>query len=101
MPFIPDDLAASLASARQAKKAELAQASSNGRHPVLGCGRYLRDELRSALLQEGLRKIDHFTAVIASLLLIFLASLTRFNMNQPDDITKAEIALGNIIKAED
>ena len=103
-PFIPGDLAARLASARQAKKAELAQASSNGRrHPVFGLWPVsLRDDLRAALLQEGLRKIDHFTARYRIAVADFSGQPDPFfNMNQPDDITKAEIALGNIIKAED
>ena len=103
-PFIPGDLAARLASARQAKKAELAQASSNGRrHPVFGLWPVsLRDDLRAALLQEGLRKIDHFTARYRIAIADFSGKPDPFlNMNQPEDITRVEIALADIIKAED
>ena len=103
-PFIPGDLAARLASARQAKKAELAQASSNGRrHPVFGLWPVsLRDDLRAALLQEGLRKIDHFTARYRIAVADFSGKPDPFlNMNQPEDITRVETALGNIIKVEE
>lgn len=102
-PFIPSDMAARLAAGRQAKKAELAQASSNGRrHPVFGLWPVsLRDDLRTALLQEGLRKIDHFSARYRTATVDFSGQPDPFlNMNQPEDIAKAETALGDIIKAE-
>ena len=102
-PFIPNDLAARLSAARQAEEADLAQASSNGRrHPVFGLWPVsLRDELRFALLQMGLRKIDHFIARYRTAIAEFSGQPDPFlNVNQPEDISKAETALADIIKAE-
>jgi molybdenum cofactor guanylyltransferase len=63
-PFLPRDLVARLDQARAATNAELAVASSGGQtHPVIGLWSVrLRDELRQALVVEGLRKIDRWTA---------------------------------------
>ncbi len=63
-PFLPRDLVAQLDQARAAKSAELAVASSGEQtHPVIGLWSVrLRDELRQALVVEGVRKIDRWTA---------------------------------------
>jgi len=63
-PFLPRDLVARLDQARAAENAELAVASSGGQtHPVIGLWSVrLRDELRHALVTEGVRKVDRWTA---------------------------------------
>ena len=63
-PFLPRDLVSRLEAARIAAKAELAVAASDGRsHPVIGLWAVaLRGDLRKALVEEGLRKIDLWTA---------------------------------------
>ncbi|SEC71471.1 molybdenum cofactor guanylyltransferase MobA [Bradyrhizobium erythrophlei] len=63
-PFLPHDLVARLEQARAAENAELAVASSGGQvHPVIGLWSVrLRNELRHALVEEDVRKIDRWTA---------------------------------------
>ncbi|TWB91957.1 molybdenum cofactor guanylyltransferase [Bradyrhizobium macuxiense] len=63
-PFLPRDLVARLEQARAAENAELAVASSGGQtHPVIGLWSVrLRGELRHALVEEDMRKIDRWTA---------------------------------------
>ena len=63
-PFLPRDLVARLEQARAAENAELAVASSGGQtHPVIGLWSVrLRNELRHALVDEDVRKIDRWTA---------------------------------------
>ncbi|MGY4472872.1 molybdenum cofactor guanylyltransferase MobA [Bradyrhizobium sp. USDA 3364] len=63
-PFLPRDLVARLEQARIAENAELAVASSGGQtHPVIGLWSVrLRGELRHALVDEDVRKIDRWTA---------------------------------------
>lgn len=62
--FLPRDLVARLEQARAAENAELAVASSGGQtHPVIGLWSVrLRNELRHALVEEDVRKIDRWTA---------------------------------------
>jgi len=63
-PFLPRDLVTRLEQARAAENAELAVASSGGQtHPVIGLWSVrLRSELRHALVEEDVRKIDRWTA---------------------------------------
>src|SRR4029077_9542741 len=63
-PFLPRDLVARLEAARAAENAELAVASSGEQtHPVIGLWSVrLRGELRHALVEEDIRKIDRWTA---------------------------------------
>ena len=63
-PFFPRDLAARLLAAVAAEGAELACAASAGQaHPVFGLWPVaLAAELRRALVEEGMRKIDAWTA---------------------------------------
>lgn len=63
-PFLPRDLVARLEQARAAENAELAVASSGGQvHPVIGLWSVpLRSELRHALVEEDVRRIDRWTA---------------------------------------
>ena len=61
-PFLPRDLGARLMAAID-DGADMAQAQSAGRrHPVLPSGRYRWQRRCAALVAEGLRKIDDFTA---------------------------------------
>jgi molybdopterin-guanine dinucleotide biosynthesis protein A len=63
-PFVPADLVSRLHAAREAAATPLAVSASGGRtHPVVGLWPTdLRHDLRRALLDEGLRKIDVWTA---------------------------------------
>jgi molybdenum cofactor guanylyltransferase len=93
-PFLPRDLAARLNEALVDEDAQLAVAASGGQsHPVIGLWDVaLRDELRHALVQEDVRKIDRWTARYK------LATVTWpttpldpfFNANTMDDIAEAD-----------
>ncbi|MDF0493025.1 molybdenum cofactor guanylyltransferase MobA [Bradyrhizobium yuanmingense] len=93
-PFLPRDLVARLHEARARENAQLAVAASGEQsHPVIGLWRVaLREELRHALVDEDLRKIDRWTARYP------LATVTWpnepldpfFNANTVEDITEAE-----------
>jgi molybdenum cofactor guanylyltransferase len=63
-PFLPPDLVARLHAARGAAATPLACArSGEWRHPVVGLWPVaLREDLRRALVAEGLRKIEIWTA---------------------------------------
>src|SRR5713101_3275936 len=63
-PFLPADLVASLAAGLEEAGADLACAASGGRgHPVFGLWPVrLREDLRRALIEEGVRKVDLWTA---------------------------------------
>lgn len=93
-PFVPGDLVARLHAARLAGEARLASAASGGRtHPVIGLWPVdIREELRQALLEEGLRKIDLFTArhKLAIAEWPILPYDPFFNANAPDDLATAE-----------
>jgi molybdenum cofactor guanylyltransferase len=93
-PFLPRDLVVRLETARAAENAELAVAASDGQsHPVIGLWSVkLRGELRHALVEEDIRKIDRWTARYR------LATVTWpttpvdpfFNANTVDDIAEAD-----------
>ena len=93
-PFLPRDLVSRLDEARAAQNAELAVAASGGRtHPVIGLWSVrLRDELRRALVDEGVRKIDRWTARYALATVSWPATPVDpfFNANTVDDIAEAE-----------
>lgn len=93
-PFLPRDLVSRLEAARAAENAELAVAASGQQtHPVVGLWSVrLRDELRQALVVEGMRKIDRWTARYA---LATVAWPTEpldpfFNANTVEDVAEAE-----------
>jgi molybdopterin-guanine dinucleotide biosynthesis protein A len=93
-PFLPLDLVARLREALIAQDAELAVAASQGQsHPVIGLWNVtLREALRQALVAEGIRKIDRWTARYR------IATVTWptepldpfFNANTIDDLAEAE-----------
>jgi molybdopterin-guanine dinucleotide biosynthesis protein A len=93
-PFIPPDLIARLAAARVAAGLPLACArSGDWRHPVVGLWRVgLRDDLRRALVEEDLRKIENWTArhgvAIADWPSVPFDPF--FNVNTPEDAAAAE-----------
>ena len=85
-----------VATALESRKAVLAQASSQGRrHPVFGLWPVsARARLRHAVQNEGVRKIDDFTALYSVAIVEFNAQPDPFlNMNHPEDIAHAEAAL--------
>ena len=93
-PFLPKDLVARLHEARTSAGTPLACArSGEWRHPVAGLWPVsLREDLRRALSDEGLRKIEVWTERHG----IALASWGNvpvdpfFNVNTPDDAARAE-----------
>ena len=93
-PFLPRDLVMRLAAVRAANGLPLACArSGEWRHPVVGLWpTALRDDLRRALTEEGLRKIEVWTARHG----VAVADWPNepvdpfFNVNTPDDAAAAE-----------
>jgi molybdopterin-guanine dinucleotide biosynthesis protein A len=93
-PFLPEDLLQRLHQARRAEGKVLACArSGDWRHPVIGLWPLaLREDLRKALIEEDLRKIEVWTARHG----VAIAEWPDhpvdpfFNVNTPDDVAKAE-----------
>ena len=93
-PFIPGDLAARLARATGAGR-PLARAVSGGRaHPVAALWPVaLRGDLRRALVEDGVRKVDAWTARhgVADVEFPFAGGVDPFfNVNRPEDLARAE-----------
>jgi len=92
-PFLPHDLAARLHAARLAAGKPLACArSGEWRHPVVGLWPVaLRHDLRHALVDEGLRKIEVWTARHGAALADWPATPVDpfFNVNKPEDVEEA------------
>lgn len=92
-PFFPTDLAARLMRAAEEQHKPLACAASGGRaHPVFGLWPVaLADDLRRAMIQENMRKVDAWTARHGVALAEY--PLTPydpfFNINQPEDLAVA------------
>ncbi len=101
-PFLPRDLVQELHTQLKKSDAALACAASGGwTHPVIGLWPVsLRNDLRHALTQEGLRKIDTWTARhgVAAREWPIVDHDPFFNANTPDDLLAAEnlIASGAI-----
>jgi molybdenum cofactor guanylyltransferase len=93
-PFLPDDLIEALHQARREKGTPLACAKSGDwRHPVVGLWPIaLREDLRRALVDEGLRKIEVWTARHGVALAEWPAEPVDpfFNVNTPEDVAAAE-----------
>ena len=97
-PFLPRDLVRRLIDARAASGAELAQAASNGRpNPVVGLWPVaLAPELRHAVVEQGIAKVDAWTARY-NLVTVDFDATTRdpfFNANTREDLAEAERLLG-------
>jgi molybdopterin-guanine dinucleotide biosynthesis protein A len=93
-PFLPKDLLARLHQARLAARTPLACArSGQWRHPVVGLWpAALREDLRRALVEGGLRKIELWTAQHGIALADWPAAPVDpfFNVNTPEDAARAE-----------
>ena len=99
-PFLPLDLVARLAAARDADGADIACAMSDGRtHPVVALWPVaLRQALRRAIVEEGIRKVDAWTQRY-SVVAVEFATVpfdTFFNANTPEDLLQAERLLGTM-----
>jgi molybdenum cofactor guanylyltransferase len=92
-PFLPRDLVARLQAARDAAGTPLACAKSGAwRHPVAALWPVaLRHDLRHALVTEGLRKIEVWTARHGVALAEWPDEPVDpfFNVNSPDDVAAA------------
>ncbi len=93
-PFLPRDLVSRLHQVRKAQGAALACArSGDWRHPVIGLWPVaLREDLRRALIDEGLHKIEVWTARHGVALAEWPAAPVDpfFNVNTPEDAAEAE-----------
>lgn len=93
-PFPPEDLVARLLAAVEGEGAEMACAASGGRaHPVFGLWPVrLRDELRRAVIEEEVRKVDVWTARHRLVEVEFAREPFDpfFNINRPEDLEEAE-----------
>ncbi len=100
-PFLPTDLVARLRTALAGDAADLACAASGGRaHPVFALWPVaLRDELRRAMQNDGIRKVDAWTARYRLALVDYAAAPIDpfFNTNRPDDLEVAERLLAGDI----
>jgi molybdopterin-guanine dinucleotide biosynthesis protein A len=93
-PFLPRDLVVRLRQAVSAEGAEIAVAASQGRsHPVIGLWKVaLAGALREALVVEGLRKVEGWTARFPVATVAWPADPVDpfFNANTLEDLVKAE-----------
>ena len=100
-PFVPADMVARMMTAIVAEDAEIACAASGGRmHPVFGlwplglCG-----DLRAAMIDEDMRKIDMWTARYKLAVVEFEEANGRdpfFNVNRPENLAEAEQVLTGV-----
>jgi len=92
-PFFPQDLVARLIEGLDERLADLACAASGGReHPVFGLWPVrLRDELRRAVVEEGVRKVDRWTDryKLATVSFADRPIDPFFNANRPEDLAAA------------
>lgn len=92
-PFLPRDLADRLAAPIRAGKADMTCAASGGRsHPVVGIWPIsLSGDLRRAMTDEDIRKVDRWTARYRLAEIPFTTEPFDpfFNMNRPEDARQA------------
>jgi molybdopterin-guanine dinucleotide biosynthesis protein A len=94
-PFLPTDLVARLFEGMTKAAAELACAASGGQnHPVIGLWPVnLREALREAVVAEGIRKVDQWTARYRLASVPFPDETPGvdpfFNANRPEDLDRA------------
>jgi len=97
-PFFPDDLVARLREAVDAAGADMACARSNARtHPVFALWPVrLAADLRQAMEDEDMRKIDLWTARYNIVHVDWPATPNDpfFNINRPEELAQAEALLG-------
>ena len=93
-PFLPGDLVERLEAARHAAGTPLACArSGEWRHPTVALWRVaLRHDLRKAVVEEGLRKIESWTARHGVAIADWPDTPVDpfFNVNTPEDVGQAE-----------
>jgi molybdopterin-guanine dinucleotide biosynthesis protein A len=98
-PFLPGDLVARLHDARERAGTQLACAKSGDwRHPVVGLWNVaLRDDLRRAIIDEDLHKIEIWTARHGIALAEWLDRPVDpfFNVNTPEDRARADEIAAN------
>jgi molybdopterin-guanine dinucleotide biosynthesis protein A len=96
-PFLPRDLVARMAAALAAERADLACAASSGQaHPVIGLWSVrLREDMRRAVVDEGVRKVDVWTARHRLAVVPFPDQPVDpfFNANRPEDLDRAAALL--------
>ena len=89
-PFLPRDLVRRLWAGHESEGADIAMAASGGRtHPVVGLWPVaLASALRHALVVEGLRKVDIWTARYRVAVVDFPIEAVDpfFNANRPEDL---------------
>jgi molybdenum cofactor guanylyltransferase len=99
-PFVPRDLVARLVAARDAAGADLVQAASGDQaHPVVGLWPVrLADDLRRALVEQSIRKVDVWTARHRLVTVAFATDPVDpfFNANRPEDLAEAERLLARV-----
>lgn len=97
-PFLPDDLVARLGEAVSREGADIGCAMSGGRtHPVFGLWPVrLANDLRRALIEEDMRKIDRWTARYKVAYAEWPADPVDpfYNVNTPDELAAAERQAG-------
>ena len=100
-PFLPADLVVRLAEGLDEAGADLSCATSGGRsHPVFGLWPVrLRDDLRGALVDQGVRKVDLWTSrhKLATVPFSDQPVDPFFNANRPEDFAAAEALLKSAV----
>jgi molybdopterin-guanine dinucleotide biosynthesis protein A len=99
-PFVPRDCVSRLLAAVATEAADLACAASGGRdHPVCGVWPVrLAGDLRRALVEEDIRKVDAWTARrrLARAEFVDRPVDPFFNLNTPEDFATAERLLHEV-----
>ncbi len=94
-PFLPTDMVERLMAAVAGRGADMACAASGGRaHPVFGLWPVsIRAELRRAMIDDDMRKIDKWTSGFDLVEVEFATEDGRdpfFNVNRPENLEEAE-----------
>lgn len=93
-PFLPLDLVARMSAAASASGADIVCAESGGRtHPVIALWPVsLRHNLRHAIVDEGVRKVDHWSRryTVATAAFATEPFDPFFNINTAQDLLRAE-----------
>jgi molybdenum cofactor guanylyltransferase len=97
-PFFPRDLVRRFCEGAEAAQSQLAVAASGARHhPVFGLWPVeLREDLRRAITEEGIRKVEDWTKRhrITTIAFDNQPYDPFFNVNRPEDLAQAEIIMG-------
>jgi len=97
-PFFPRDLVCRFGDGVKTAQAQLTVAASGGRHhPVFGLWSVeLREDLRRAVTEEGIRKVEDWTKRHRLTTVAFDDQPYDpfFNVNRPEDLAQAEIIMG-------